>query len=741
MERRKKMKRKLRGFSLAELLISLLIISIALSAAIPTLTRRSSASREFIWRWSNENNSAYFGVGSNQSAIIGAETIPLKDSNLDTILSDDEVNIGNAKFSNTGDKLLLVKKTVYLGAGNTNPSDFANSHISFYNAANGASATTAAIRYVGRIAADKHNLAFGIGTLQSLENGIEGENTAIGHYTLLNNTQGMENTAIGEKALSYNTTGSANTAVGFKSLFKAGDGGNKTDENTSLGFSSLGALTTGSGNTSVGSQALGLSVTGSNNVALGYASLYNGKNISSNVAVGSNSCSSLISGNYNICIGNRAGINATNSNYGLYIGSSMEVDDNKIGDNDTPLISGITQKNGSYDKQLSINAKDFYVRPFNGSDPILQITSISGTDIKNPYGDAKTGLIGLLYFDALGGGDTATFSITGKRSNDAKTPHNRIILGAYNKATTTDNSIDFSFNERLSLIFPKQGDTSNSFCDGDVCINTITPYKNLGINKKLNIQNETNTPTISLNQAGLSLEPSNNTNYGVTFKNASGGSIKFDTASNSMTISNGNKNVILSAEGNGTLSSDNFTLKNDDVYFNLLNGVSAKVYSPWGGYNVKLTGHLQNDIPKIYENLSQAITNAMTYGSDERLKNISGNSTAGLKEINALEIKNYTYKADEEKIPHVGVIAQQLQKIFPNSVFKGEDGYLKIRTEEIFFAMVNSIKELFAQLQDLSAKVTGLDKKITELEKQNAQLHKQNAEFEKRLSKLEKAAK
>ena len=30
--------------------------------------------------------------------------------------------------------------------------------------------------------------------------------------------------------------------------------------------------------------------------------------------------------------------------------------------------------------------------------------------------------------------------------------------------------------------------------------------------------------------------------------------------------------------------------------------------------------------------------------SDERLKNIIGDSSAGLKEINALEVKNYTYK-------------------------------------------------------------------------------------------------
>ena len=55
----------------------------------------------------------------------------------------------------------------------------------------------------------------------------------------------------------------------------------------------------------------------------------------------------------------------------------------------------------------------------------------------------------------------------------------------------------------------------------------------------------------------------------------------------------------------------------------------------------------------------------------------------------------------------------------------------KIKTEEIFYAMVNSIKELFSQIQDLTAKVVGLDKRLTELENQNAILKKQNEDFEK----------
>ena len=153
-----------------------------------------------------------------------------------------------------------------------------------------------------------------------------------------------------------------------------------------------------------------------------------------------------------------------------------------------------------------------------------------------------------------------------------------------------------------------------------------------------------------------------------------------------------------------------------------------------GGTGGQLVG---NNITQIWQRLTALENRVNGAYSDERLKDISGDSTIGLKEINALEVKNYTYKNDENKTPHVGVIAQQLQKVFPNSVFADDKGYLKIKTEEIFYAMVNSIKELFVKIQDLTAKVTGLDKRITELEVENAQLKQQNIDFELRLKKLE----
>ena len=95
--------------------------------------------------------------------------------------------------------------------------------------------------------------------------------------------------------------------------------------------------------------------------------------------------------------------------------------------------------------------------------------------------------------------------------------------------------------------------------------------------------------------------------------------------------------------------------------------------------------------------------------SDIRLKNIQGDYTSGLEQIKKIKPVKFTFKDDKKKTPRVGVIAQDLQKIFPKAVMKGDDGFLKIRQEDMFYAMINAIK-------DLAYRDDAKDKKIKELE-------------------------
>lgn len=130
-------------------------------------------------------------------------------------------------------------------------------------------------------------------------------------------------------------------------------------------------------------------------------------------------------------------------------------------------------------------------------------------------------------------------------------------------------------------------------------------------------------------------------------------------------------------------------------------------------------------------------TTGLINGSDIRLKKILGDSNVGIERLNKIQPKNFFYKNDKTKRPIVGVIAQELQKVFPNSVVKMPNGYLGVDTSEMFYAMLNSIKDMYKQMQNLIAKVAGLDTRITSLEKENADLKTQLVQINTRLDKLE----
>ena len=138
--------------------------------------------------------------------------------------------------------------------------------------------------------------------------------------------------------------------------------------------------------------------------------------------------------------------------------------------------------------------------------------------------------------------------------------------------------------------------------------------------------------------------------------------------------------------------------------------------------------------------------------SDSRLKNVGDKYTAGLTELKKLDFFHYTFKKDEEKTPHVGVIAQDLQKVFPDAVTKGEDGYLRIRWEDMFYAVINAVKELDNKITEIVQNITDINSTIAkqnqtiEEQQKTIELLKNNNEeqqkliknLEKRIEKLEK---
>ena len=151
------------------------------------------------------------------------------------------------------------------------------------------------------------------------------QNTAVGFYSLLNNTTGNSNTAIGHSTLTSNTGGYQNIAIGVASLTLNTNGA----DNIAIGAPCLRNNTTGSGNTASGAFSAYNNTTGSTNTIYGNSAFYNNTNGNYNLALGANALYNCNGGSGNIGFGgaNSSGsylptFNVTTENNRIVMGST-----------------------------------------------------------------------------------------------------------------------------------------------------------------------------------------------------------------------------------------------------------------------------------------------------------------------------------------------------------------------------------------------------------------------------------
>jgi trimeric autotransporter adhesin len=127
-------------------------------------------------------------------------------------------------------------------------------------------------------------------------------NTAAGSYSLFRNTTGTENTAAGYSALYNNTSGVSNTAVGDQAMFANTTG----VQITAVGERALQSNTTGNYGTAVGSDALAFNTTGGYNTATGFDALNENNSGSYNTAMGEAALFTSTTANWNTAVGGAA---------------------------------------------------------------------------------------------------------------------------------------------------------------------------------------------------------------------------------------------------------------------------------------------------------------------------------------------------------------------------------------------------------------------------------------------------
>lgn len=491
-------------------------------------------------------------------------------------------------------------------------------------------------------------------------------------------------------------------------------------------------------NTSFGSATLNNITEGSSNSALGYASLQSLNTGSRNTAIGYKAASNLTTGNSNTIIGNSASSSLSRGTYNTVIGSYAQSSVEGYANTIVGYLAGASLKGSSY-KNTAVGYKALY-----------NVNGNANTAI-GPYAMSLAKLSYPSYNTAVG--YNACSGVTGS---------NKTCIGANSGVSTVKGLNKFLLTDSYERVYigskPVEDvggaavlevhnmPTSNS---------ASMPRKNAGdstvvVNGNLVVRGQSYISVAWTAAGGPGL-------VGFKVTHAKDGSDMYGFGGwdgnyrNTTTDEEcggkcqghaedrGRKNCVCAFGPEAGIKSYDWTTETTTAHScmspsnRVANGVS---YTDGSGYGkVEIDRNFLTEAHPLNGKGNSCCPNLK---SDIRLKNVGAPFIAGLDEINKLKIYNYTYKNDSDKIPHVGVIAQDLKQILPTAVTKDKNGYYQIRWDEMFYAAINAIKTLNSKVEALANRISNDRRRIAALKQDNAAMEKKLVSLEQELSLLEK---
>ena len=658
-------KNKITAFTLAEMMVVMLIVSIVLAAMAPVMTTKNKVDNSSPWRYSPANSSdAYFGAGEAMRALIGQ--VNGEDTDLGKLIINNNAT-GNSHilFKSNNDilgDLYLNGTSLILGSRPSNST----------NATYGA-----------------NNISIGPNNWSST--GVAGNsNITIGDNSMQALTTGVSNIGIGT-TLNALTTGSNNVAVGDNSLL-----GSNGDYNVAVGTRAY-SQGTGGSNVIVGGDAMS-QYSGNNNVVMGTQAMYYG------------------SGNNNVAIGTNANYNGTNSE-ATYEGTTAVGHNAQASAEDAVAIG--KNANSSREQAISINGTA------SGYSSIAMGTDSStdgsyGVAIGNSAHTEKNYSVAIA-FDSTATGYMSIAIGNGATASD----YSSLAMGAGssssgNSSVAIGNRTSSSNLSAIAIGLDAQAAGSESVAIGSNTNANGTRNTAIGTNacRFVNGSNKTCIGANSGPSAGHVYSKASD-NYERIFIGSrskfNGGAAVLEVHNLDTKRSGGAYDKWYSNQGCDLGSCSR--LNDTTVFINgnlVVRGTTFITSKHYGGdsFVIKALEHSGGQMEPAPHGDGWGDTAEgwipSLHSSDRRLKYVGKESASGLNKIRQLKVFNYTFKKDATKTPHVGVIAQDLQKVFPNAVKKGADGFLTIRMEDMFYAVINAIKEL--------------DSRVTTLEKENKEL-------------------
>ena len=672
-ETKKFSKNKITAFTLAEMMVVMLIVSIVLAAMAPVMTTKNKVDNSSPWRYSPANSSdAYFGAGGAMRALIGQ--VNREDTDLGKLIINNNAT-GNSHilFKSNNDilgDLYFNGTSLILGSRPSNST----------NATYGA-----------------NNISIGQNNWSST--GVEGDrNITIGDHAMNSLTTGRSNIGIGT-TLNAVTTGSNNVAVGNNSLL-----GSNGDYNVAVGTRAY-RQGTGGSNVIIGGDAMS-KYSGNNNVVMGTQAMYYG------------------SGNNNVAIGTNANYNGTNSE-ATYEGTTAVGHNAQASAEDAVAIG--KNANSSREQAISINGTA------SGHSSIALGTD-SSTDGSYGVAIGNSAHTERNYSVAIAFDSTATgYMSIAIGNNSTASAYGSLAMGAGSSSSGSSSVAIGTRTSSSNLSAIAIGLDAQAAGSGSVAIGNSTTangFRNTAIGTNacrfVNGSNKTCIGANSGPSAGHVYSKASD-NYERIFIGSkskfNGGAAVLEVHNLDTKRSGGAYDKWYSNQG---CELDSCSRLNDTTVFingNLVvRGTTFITSKHYGGnsFVIKALEHSGGQMEPAPHGDGWGDTAEgwipSLHSSDRRLKYVGKESASGLNKIRQLKVFNYTFKKDTTKTPHVGVIAQDLQKVFPNAVKKGADGFLTIRMEDMFYAVINAIKELDAKYQAQEKRIDDLEKRIEKLE-------------------------
>ena len=709
------------AFTLAEMMVVMLILSIVLAAMAPVMTTRNKPNNSSPWQYqANNRSNAWFGAGSAQHAMIGQNSYGADDTVAKLLITvgagDGSTSLLAFKRGNTQLGRLYMNDDGGMMLGSTNNilgtnanavgrqvSAYGTSSVAFGSVASALGNTSTAVGS-NVTAGNTGSIAIGTSTVASADNAI-----GIGNTSTVSATSSI---ALGNEAIA-----SAENAVAIGNSAKAqrfddrhlssgaiaiGSNANTTEEysiaigsnaNVKLALDTATEKVTSSGAIAIGRNSaaryLGSIALGTNSSANGYQTKVADITDIPSIAIGSEaraeSTGTIAIGaettsnvSKSIAIGSRANSYQVNS---IAIGSEAKVhEDSRIKE----LTSG----------SIAIGKASEATPSLEVARMGYQYAHVENSSIAlGSYAVAKNGGIAI-------GSPNAVMISSSPDKWEAQ-------FGSGLGTTQADNGIAIGVNAKAL-------GNNNIAIGRNACLN-VTGANKVCIGANSGPTSGSTEATNDEEMIYLGSAPkwtpreANNwaTNAVMVIHNSSASDFKGGKH-------NGNSaGPTVYINGNLVVRGYSFLLKADDDN------------KDWEGIGALGQKSLNDEDAFFWGNKGHAqfpgnwwVDNSNKYnlhGCDRRLKYIGKENFAGLNEIKKLQIFNFTYKKDSSKTPHVGVMAQDLQKVFPNAVKKGADGFLTIRMEDMFYAVINAIKELDAKYQAQEKRITAIEKENKEL--------------------------